>query len=122
MDECRNNLGMWPTKRVSAPGAKKDFTYYSAKDLLMAQDSKCGVMLWDGKSKGTLNNIQNLIGAGKKTLVYFAPTKSFYTLSSENDLRELLQLCHKGSIREAQRQIKERASVSHQLSLHGSHS
>ncbi len=53
----------------------------------MANDAKCGVMLWDGKSKGTLNNIQNLIRSGKKTLVYIAPEKAFHKLSSEEDLR-----------------------------------
>jgi hypothetical protein len=42
-------------------GRSKDFAYYAAKDLAMAQDAKCGVMLWDGRSKGTLNNIQNLL-------------------------------------------------------------
>src|SRR5204862_1695045 len=58
MDRCRNNLGGWPTKQISLPGAARDFAYYAAKDLAMANDAKCGMMLWDGESKGTLNNVQ----------------------------------------------------------------
>jgi hypothetical protein len=42
------------------------------KGLAMARDAKYGLMLWDGKSKGTLNNILNLIAAEKRTLVYLA--------------------------------------------------
>ena len=82
MDRCRNNVGSWPTKRISHVGRSKDFAYYAAKDLAMAQDAKCGVMLWDGRSKGTLNNIQNLLRLGKKTLVYIGTDKAFHKLSS----------------------------------------
>ena len=32
----------------------------------MADDAKCGMILWDGESKCTLNNIQNLLATGKK--------------------------------------------------------
>ena len=66
MDRCRNNLGDWPTKRLTRPGVRKDSAYYAEKDAAMAEDAQYGVMLWDGASKGTLNNIQNLIGSEKK--------------------------------------------------------
>lgn len=42
----------------------------------------CKSMLWNVRSRGTLHNILNLIGAGKKTLVYFAPEKAFYKLAA----------------------------------------
>jgi adenine-specific DNA-methyltransferase len=66
MEQCRNNAGAWPTRNVKPPGARKDFAYYAAKDLVMAEEARCGVMLWDAKSKGTLNNMVNLVGAGKR--------------------------------------------------------
>ncbi len=56
----------------------------------MAHEAKCGVMLWDGRSKGTLHNVLNLIGAGKKVLVYFSPEKAFYKLSTPRELDSLL--------------------------------
>jgi hypothetical protein len=53
----------------------------------MAREAKCGLMLWDGKSKGTLNNILNLTAAEKRTAVYFAPTRDFHVLASPADLQ-----------------------------------
>ena len=31
-DHCRNNVGNWPTREVSAPRGAKGFDYYSLKD------------------------------------------------------------------------------------------
>ena len=90
MEQCRNNAGAWPTRNVKPPGARKDFAYYAAKDLVMAEEARCGVMLWDGKSKGTRQNMLNLVGAGKRTLVYLAPTKDVHVLATERDLQTLL--------------------------------
>jgi len=59
----------------------------------MAQEAKCGVMLWDGRSRGTLHNILNLIRSDKKTLVYFAPEKCLCKLTSVPDLQALLARC-----------------------------
>jgi hypothetical protein len=95
MEQCRNNIGSWPTRNVQPPTDRKDFTYYAAKDVVTSREAKCGVMFWDGKSKGTLHNMLNLIGAGKKTLVYFAPTKDFYVLATKADLQSLLARCEK---------------------------
>jgi hypothetical protein len=95
MEECRNNVGHWPTRHVEPPTERKDFSYYAAKDLAMCREAKCGVMFWDGKSKGTLQNVLNLIGAGKKTLVYFTPTRDFHVLANQQDLQSLLARCEK---------------------------
>jgi hypothetical protein len=98
-----NNIGAWPTRSVKPPSDRKDFSYYAAKDLVMAQEAKCGVMLWDAKSKGTLQNMLNLIGAGKRTLVYFAPTKDFFVVATEQDLQTLLHRCEQRDLDTAAR-------------------
>jgi hypothetical protein len=103
MRECRNNAGEWPTRNVKPPGARRDFSYYAAKDMVMAEEARCGVMLWDAKSKGTLKNMLNLVGAGKRTLVYFAPTQEFHVLATEQDLQELLALCERRDVETAVR-------------------
>ncbi len=113
MDHCRNNLGNWPTQHITRPGARKDFAYYAIKDLAMVEHANCGLMLWDGRSKGTLNNVQRLLGEEKKTLVYFAPERTFYRLSSEGDLAALLQRCNPDDVRAAQQQIQ--AKIRNQL-------
>jgi|ERR1022692_636507 hypothetical protein len=118
MEHCRNNLGNWPTRHVAAPSVRAGFAYYAAKDLAMAHDAKCGMMLWDGTSKATLNNLQQLIDAGKKALVYLAPNATFHKLSTEQDLRDLLHQCDQGAIRQAQRQIRTKLPAANQLPLH----
>ncbi|RKY11614.1 MAG: hypothetical protein DRP65_03735 [Planctomycetota bacterium] len=97
-DMCRNNIGNWKTRNIHSDGSKKDFNYYSTKDLVMSDEADCGFMLWDGKSKGTLNNILNLCKHNKKVLVYFSPTKSFYTLRNFDDVSNLLKHCDQGSL------------------------
>ncbi len=111
MEECRNNIGSWPTRSVTPPSQRRDFSYYSAKDFVMAQEAKCAVMLWDAKSKGTLQNILNLIESGKRTLVYFAPEKDFYVIANEQDLQKLLARCERNDIEVAIRGLGLKSSI-----------
>jgi hypothetical protein len=56
----------------------------------MADAAEYGLMLWDGKSKGTINNVVNLTRRSKVVVVYVAPTKGFQTVRSFEDLRDVL--------------------------------
>lgn len=91
--EFRNNLADWPTRQVQPISQKKDFSYYAAKDLAMSEEADYGFMLWDGESRGTLNNVLNLLERGKKVVVYFAPEQRCHTLASTADLKVLLEMC-----------------------------
>ena len=90
---CRNNLGQWETRRVQVSGDKNGFEFYSVKDMEMVKEADYGFMLWDAKSKGTLQNIINLLKADKKTLVYVSPERTFLTLNTLGDIQELLAKC-----------------------------
>ena len=79
-DHCRNNVGNWPTREVAAPRGAKGFDYYAVKDRAMAEAAEFGLMLWDGKSKGTVNNVVNLSRDHKPVVVYVAPTRQFRTV------------------------------------------
>jgi len=105
MEECRNNIGAWPTRSIEPPPGSKGFSYYAAKDFVMAEEAQCGVMLWDAKSKGTLQNMLNLIAAGKRALVYFAPSKDFHVLANQQELQALLARCEKRDIDNAVRAL-----------------
>ena len=59
----------------------------------MAKDASCGFMIWDGRSKGTLNNVLNLIQDGKVAVLYFSPEKHFLTIRVPKDVREVLSKC-----------------------------
>jgi hypothetical protein len=89
-DHCRNNVGNWPTRQISAPAGARGFDYYSLKDLAMAEAAEYGLMLWDGKSKGTVNNVVNLSRDHKPVVVYVAPTRQFRTIKTFEDLKGLL--------------------------------
>ncbi len=89
-DHCRNNIGNWPTRQVVAPRGAKGFDYYSVKDRAMAEGAEYGLMLWDGKSKGTVRNVVNLCRDHTPVVVYVAPTRQFRTIKSIDDLKDLL--------------------------------
>jgi hypothetical protein len=89
-EHCRNNVGNWPTREIDAPRGARGFDYYSLKDRAMAETAEYGLMLWDGKSKGTVNNVVNLSRDHKPVVVYVAPTRQFRTIKSFADLKDLL--------------------------------
>jgi hypothetical protein len=90
-NHCRNNVGDWPTRQVPAPRDARGFAYYSLKDRAMAEVAEYGLMLWDGKSKGTINNIVSLARRNKATVVYIAPSKSFQIVRAFEDLKLVLE-------------------------------
>lgn len=95
---CRNNVGSWSTREVAAPKGARGFDFYSVKDRMMADAAEYGLMLWDGKSKGTINNVVNLSRVGKPVVVYIAPKKQFLTVKAFDDLRGVLALGESGSV------------------------
>jgi hypothetical protein len=87
---CRNNVGDWPTREIAAPAGVHGFAYFSLKDSAMAEVAEYGLMLWDGKSKGTINNLVTLSRRNKPAVVYVAPSKAFRTVRALEDLKDVL--------------------------------
>ena len=56
----------------------------------MAEEADYGLMLWDGKSRGTLRSIVDLVRQEKPVVVYIAPAGSFCTLRQSGELSEML--------------------------------
>ena len=92
-NRCRNNIGKWVASFVSVDRSKKGREFYAEKDKKMAEDADYGLMIWDGKSAGTINNIVQLIRRNKKSLVYFSPAKEFLTISDAKQINDLLNKC-----------------------------
>lgn len=92
-NNCRNNIGGWETRLIQSDRVNKDFQYYAIRDEKMSDEADYGFMVWDGKSKGTLNNIVNLVERKKLVIVYLSPKRKFVTLRSDSDLAELLSFC-----------------------------
>ncbi|HEX6899445.1 MAG TPA: hypothetical protein VF789_07025 [Thermoanaerobaculia bacterium] len=85
----RNNIGHWKVCLVDPPRGARGFELYSAKDKQMAKDASYGLMLWDGKSRGTLENVRNLLAQGKPVAVHLGPARRFVGLKSTEDLHKL---------------------------------
>lgn len=58
--KVRHNEGNFPVRAVPVNGDITGFKYYRQKDIAMAADADCALMLWDGKTRGTLFNIEDM--------------------------------------------------------------
>jgi len=84
-DACRNNIGKWHAHHVNAPKNSKGFDFYAEKDREMAREADFGLMIWDGKSVGTILNILRLIRTGKKAVLLNVPHKEARTFKTSTD-------------------------------------
>jgi len=103
---CRHNLGNWQTRYVETSLKGNNFQFYSIKDFEMVKETDYGFMLWDSKSKGTLNNIINLLKEYKPVVVYFSLTKTLYKVSAFSDLAKLLEKCDRSSLDKFEKDLK----------------
>jgi hypothetical protein len=117
--ECRNNVGNWEIKAINSGGRKKDFSYYAMKDAQASLDADYGFMIWDGESKGTLNNVLNLIHQEKSALVYRSPSREFIQIRSADDIVSLVASCPSDVIEYLNKKIKleRRVAASSQTAL-----
>ena len=90
---CRNNVGAWPIRHIEVPSNLRGREFYTHKDKAMARKADYGLVLWDGKSAGSIENVLELLRSGKRALVYLSPKKTFYSIASVADLRGALDDC-----------------------------
>jgi hypothetical protein len=64
-DKIRNNIGHWQTKQIGNDSHLTGKRLYQLKDDAMAQDADRGLMIWDGKSSGTMYNKKNMVKLNK---------------------------------------------------------
>lgn len=81
---CRNNLGHWHTRQIKTDLNDKGFRFYAAKDRVMAREADFGLMVWDGKSTGTLLNVLRLLRQQKKVALYNVPERRFLELKGDD--------------------------------------
>ncbi len=89
-DRPRNNIGHWLVEKIYTnvrPGTR---AFYTAKDIKMAEDCDYGLMVWDTKSTGTLNNAIELLKRNKTSLVYINKLKEFLKIKEVSDLEKLI--------------------------------
>ena len=92
-DECRNNLGDWPLRHVAVDSRKRDFDFYAAKDQAMSREADSGLMIWDGKSAGTLMNAFRLVRQGKPVSIFEAQNNRYQELHNGLDWKHFFSSC-----------------------------
>lgn len=105
-ESFRNNLGHWKIQKVHAPKNAKRFQFYAAKDREMAREADFGLMIWDGKSTGTVLNVLRLVRAGKIAVLFSVPEKRAINIKTGDDWNSFLARC----IDELRRDLRERAT------------
>jgi hypothetical protein len=69
-EKSRHNIGKWKEKNIcNDDNIKKGRELYTLKDIAMAKDADYGLMVWDGRSPGTLNNIKTMKAEQKRFYV-----------------------------------------------------
>jgi len=89
----RNNVGAWSTQRIEGDPKLSGRDFYAQKDKHMSKLCDFGLVLWNGKSPGSVQNMLWLAEEGKKSVVYFAPERHFHCLKTHEDVVELLMKC-----------------------------
>ena len=98
---CRNNVGRWEVRHVDVPDGLKGRAFYTQKDRRMADDADYGLVVWDGKSEGSLANVRELVRHGKPAVIYHSPRREFVNVKSEGDL-QLVEPTGTAEVRETQ--------------------
>ena len=102
---CRNNIGHWEIRPVATGARERNVQFYSAKDRAMAQEATVGLMMWDGKSIGTLLNVFRLLSLNKKAVIYTVPEKGFREFKSSAEWENFLASYDIGLRREVEKRV-----------------
>ena len=96
----RNNIGAWPVRVVRPAHSRRDFDYYATKDRAMASEATVGLMLWDGRRRGTLLNVLRLAKQGKPTVFYVVPKRTFSEVRTIGDFDVLVAHLDRPTLRQ----------------------
>ncbi len=106
-ENCRNNVGDWRTRHIPVETDKGGAQFYSAKDRIMAQEATVGLMMWDGRSVGTLLNLFRLLNLQKKAVIYTVSEKKFREFRRPIEWKNFLESQDAG----LRRKIEQRTRV-----------
>ena len=100
---CRNNIGHWKIESIQVPSCVSGFQFYAVKDREMAKKANYGLMIWDGKSPGTILNILRLIRSNKISVLYNTRDGLTQNFRNINDWLNFLYKCDIKLIRDLQK-------------------
>ena len=92
-DLPQNNLGRWPARRVAVPKGVRGFAFHAAKDREMAEVGDFGLMIWDGRSPGTILNLLRLVAGGRPCVLCNLGRQDTATIRSVERWRAVFEHC-----------------------------
>lgn len=107
----RNNLGHWSTNNIETNHSSGTRAFFTAKDLVMAEDCDYGLMIWDAKSTGTLSNTLELLKRKKSSLVFVNKEKLFVKVKEVGDLELLVSYMSESALLKADKKINLFSSI-----------
>ncbi len=110
-DHVRNNIGGWDVRKIKTDYEKNSRLFFTAKDIQMAKECDYGLMVWDSKSTGTLNNIYELLSRGKKSLVFVNKMKEFIKITNLDEFEKLTSFMSSSAFEKADRKIQLRKKI-----------
>ena len=116
--KARNNIGNWKVENIHVDSSVKGFDFYKQKDIAMANSADYGFMIWDGSSRGTLNNIINLVNQNKKVLVYTTLFHKMFVIGTMQQLNTLVEHCPESTQKTFKKLLPKKTDINDtQLSL-----
>ncbi len=110
-EQPRNNMGNWITQKINTNATPGTRAFFTAKDIKMAEDCDYGLMVWDTKSTGTLNNAIELFKRKKISLVYINKAKEFLKVKEVSDLEKLISYMSESALKKADQKLKLRDKI-----------
>ncbi|WP_373796946.1 hypothetical protein [Neisseria dentiae] len=108
----RNNLGLWDVRSVTTNHKIGTREFFTAKDIKMAEEADYGLMIWDTKSTGTLNNVIELLKLNKKSAVFINKNKEFMAIKTPEHLEALIGYMSPAAITKADKKINIHKKIS----------
>ncbi|HBJ80226.1 MULTISPECIES: hypothetical protein [Fusobacterium] len=90
MQKVRNNIGEWENIKITSKASINTREYFTEKDKRMAEIADIGLMIWNKKSEGTLNNMINLLTMNKKVCLFIQTEEKLYHLKKIDDLEKII--------------------------------
>ena len=83
-------FGNWIVENVNVDDNVRGFDFYAQKDIEMARRADIGFMIWNGKSRGTFNNMINLLNFEKEVILYYVPNHQCYCFKNMTELNNFI--------------------------------
>lgn len=107
----RNNIGKWELSTVETDHKPNTRSFFTAKDIAMAEKCDYGLMVWDSKSTGTLSNVYELLIKGKISVVFVNKSKQFIKVSNSIEFENLVSRMSDSAFEKADQKIRLKEKI-----------